>query len=231
MGTYEITPTRTANLTLVNCTQTNDINDTDYWGVIGSNYCKSFTLEGCSLSRFDAHAGVRNVTIRNCTLGHQGLNAIGFGLLYIENTTVCGNTFINLRSDYGSAWEGDAVIRDCTWLPRGGASLSGYIHLIGGSYSGYHDFGYPCGMPRNITIDGLRVLDGNGSSSYRGVSLLGDIVPAWTGEVYERAVAASGYPYRVPESVTVSGFASEKGKPYVLSTNPYMYRTTALVEQ
>jgi len=46
--------------------------------------------------------GVANATIRNSTLGHMGINAIGEGLLLIENTKIMANRIVNLRNDYGS---------------------------------------------------------------------------------------------------------------------------------
>ena len=231
MGSYDITPTRTANLTFRHCSQTNDINDSAFWGVIGSNYCKNITLDGCSFSRFDAHAGVRNVTIRNSTLGHQCLSIIGFGMLCVENSTLYGRNFIDLRSDYGSTWEGDVVIKNCTWKPRNCAKISGYAPFIGGSYNGFHNFGYRCSMPKTITIDGLKIEDSTASSAFKGVCLLGSIVSDWTDEAFEKRMHAEGYPYIVPESVTISGYESEQGKPYVLSTNMFMYRHTAFCEK
>ncbi len=62
---------------------------------------------GVSFQWFDAHMGVANATIRNSTLGHMGINAIGSGTLTVENSTIRANTLINLRSDYGSTWQGE----------------------------------------------------------------------------------------------------------------------------
>ncbi|HKI89980.1 MAG TPA: hypothetical protein VKA38_13200, partial [Draconibacterium sp.] len=79
MGSYDITVTRALNVSFVNCKQTNDIDDRMYWGIIGSNYSKNLIYDNCTFSRFDAHMGVANATIRNSTLGHMGINAIGTG--------------------------------------------------------------------------------------------------------------------------------------------------------
>jgi hypothetical protein len=79
MGSYDISLNRALNVSFVNCSQTNDINDGRYWGIMGSNYCKNLVFDNCTFSRFDAHMGVANATIRNSTLGHQGINAIGSG--------------------------------------------------------------------------------------------------------------------------------------------------------
>ena len=105
---------------MINC-RMNHINDRTRWGVIGSNFCKNILLEDCTLSRMDTHMGVSGTyVIRRCTLGYMGLNAIGRGLLTVEDSTLYGNALINFRSDYGSTWEGDVVIRNCRWIPACG---------------------------------------------------------------------------------------------------------------
>lgn len=49
MGTYEINGNLTVNLSFIGCTQTNDILDSTYWGVLGSNYCKNMLYDDCVL--------------------------------------------------------------------------------------------------------------------------------------------------------------------------------------
>src|SRR5690606_15076716 len=159
MGSYDISVGKAINVSFINCHQTNDINDRTYWGIIGSNYSKNLLYDRCVFSRFDAHMGVANATIRNSTLGHMGINAIGSGTFTIENSTIRGRTIVNLRSDYGSTWQGDLIIRNCTFVPSNGAPVT--ANLIGGSYSGQHDFGYTCYMPERITIESLHIDDSN----------------------------------------------------------------------
>ena len=120
MGSYDISVNRAVNVSFVNISQTNDINDRTYWGIMASNYSKNLVYDNCTLSRFDAHMGVANATIRNSTLGHMGINAIGTGILTVENSKVYGRTFINLRTDYGSTWQGDIIIRNSIFVPAGG---------------------------------------------------------------------------------------------------------------
>ncbi|HSM49709.1 MAG TPA: hypothetical protein VK872_17950, partial [Draconibacterium sp.] len=119
MGSYDLSVNRALNVSFVNCSQTNDINDSRYWGILGSNFCKNLVYDGCTFSRFDAHMGVANATIRNSTLGHMGINAIGSGTFTVENSTIRGRTLINLRSDYGSTWQGEFIIRNCVFVPAG----------------------------------------------------------------------------------------------------------------
>ncbi len=152
MGTYDIGAATAVNAKFINCKQTNDITDSDYWGIAGTNYCKNLVFDGCALSRFDAHQGVLNATIINSVLGHHGIKLIGSGTALIENTTVLAEDFVDLRSDYGSTWNGEMIIRNCRFYPTGISS-----HIIKAENSEDHDFGYTCYLPRKIEIDGLYV--------------------------------------------------------------------------
>ncbi len=152
MGTYDIGATMAVNAKFINCNQTNDITDVDYWGIAGTNYCKNLVYDGCALSRFDAHQGVLNATIKNSVLGHHGIKLIGSGTALIENTTVLSDSFVALRSDYGSTWNGDFIIRNCKFYPNGVST-----HIISAENSEDHDFGYTCYLPQKIEIDGLYV--------------------------------------------------------------------------
>lgn len=152
MGTYDIGATMAVNAKFINCNQTNDITDNDYWGIAGTNYCKNLVYDGCALSRFDAHQGVLNATVKNSVLGHHGIKLIGSGTALIENTTVLSDSFIALRSDYGSTWNGELIIRNCKFYPTGVAS-----HIIDAENSEDHDFGYTCYLPQRVEIDGFYV--------------------------------------------------------------------------
>ena len=150
MGTYDIGAATAVNATFLNCKQTNDITNGDYWGIAGTNYCKNLTYDGCAFSRFDAHQGVRNATIKNSVLGHHGIKLIGMGTALIENTTVISGSFIDLREDYGSTWNGDLIIRNCKFYPTGIEN-----NIVKAVNTEDHDFGYTCYMPQNIEIDGF----------------------------------------------------------------------------
>lgn len=152
MGTYDIGAATAVNAKFINCNQTNDITDIDYWGIAGTNYCKNLVYDGCALSRFDAHQGVLNATVINSVLGHHGIKLIGSGTALIENTTVLAEDFVDLRSDYGSTWNGELIIRNCKFYPTGISS-----HIIKAENSEDHDFGYTCYLPQRIEIDGLYV--------------------------------------------------------------------------
>ena len=152
MGTYDVGAATAVNARFINCKQTNDITDNDYWGIAGTNYCKNLVYDGCAFSRFDAHQGVLNATVRNSVLGHHGIKLIGSGTALIENTTVLSDSFVDLRADYGSTWNGELIIRNCEFYPTGVAS-----HIINAENSEDHNFGYTCYMPQKIEIDGFFV--------------------------------------------------------------------------
>ena len=113
-------------------------------------------MERCRISRFDAHMGVENVTLKDCVFGHMGLRCVGFGKLYMENCEVHYNSFILLREDYGSSWDGDIYIKDCVHRPYFGTPA---ITLIDGANSGDHDFGYACTLPRSIEFHNMLIDD------------------------------------------------------------------------
>ncbi|MBI1297845.1 hypothetical protein GC175_23160 [bacterium] len=217
MGSYDIHANNVVNFHMVNC-RMHHICDRTHWGVIATNFCKNIVLEDCVLSRMDTHMGVSGVyTIRRCEFGHMGLNAIGRGLLTVEDSTLYGNAFISLRSDYGSTWEGDLVIRNCRWVPACGDKH--WPTLFNIRNDGMHDFGYPCFMPRTITIDGLAVDDANHSDDYTGLYLFTDpdVMNQW--DSVTPLTAERPFPYRRSEKVSVRGLSTTSGKAPQVSQN------------
>ncbi len=217
MGTYDLSVNRAISVSFVNCRQTNDIDDNRYWGILGSNYCKNLLYDNCILSRFDAHKGVANATIRNSTLGHMGINAIGSGTFTVENTTIRGRSLINLRSDYGSTWQGVFIFRNCTFVPSGGKPTS--AALINGSYSGQHDFGYTCYMPERITIENLKIDDSSHPEDYQGPAIFTNFNPKMTDDSYQEK-----FPYVKTREVILKNVTTTSGKTLRLSDNPFMFK-------
>ena len=224
MGSYDILVNRALHVSFVNCSQTNDINDRRYWGILGSNYSKNLLYDSCTLSRFDAHMGVANATIRNSTLGHMGINAIGSGVLTVENSTIYGSRLINLRSDYGSTWQGEFLIRDCIFVPAGGSLAS--ASLIGGSNSGQHDFGYTCQMPERITIENLHIDDSNHPEDYQGPAIFSDFNPEMTDDSY-----LEKFPYITTREVFIRNVSTASGKDLRLSDNPFRFKDVKVISE
>lgn len=221
MGTYDISLNRALNVSFVNCKQLNDIHDSRYWGIMGSNFCKNLVLDGCTFSRFDAHMGVANATIRNSTLGHQGINAIGSGTFTVENSTINGRSLVNLRPDYGSTWQGELIIRNCVLVPGGGRPTS--ASLISGSYSGQHNFGYTCYMPERITIENLKIDDSKHPEEYNGPAIFGNFNSKMTDDSYVEL-----FPYVKTKEVILKNVTTTSGKPLRVSDNPYMFKDVKL---
>jgi len=222
MGTYDISLSRALNISFVNCRQTNDIKNGRYWGIMGSNYCKNLLFDGCTFSRFDAHMGVANATIRNSTLGHAGINAIGTGTFTVENTKIYGRSLVNLRSDYGSTWQGEFIIRNCVFVPACGRPTQ--ASLIGGSNSGQHDFGYTCYMPERITIDTLHIDDRKHPKDYQGPAIFGNL-----NRRFKDASYVEKYPYVKTKEVILKNVTTASGKPLRLSDNPFMFKDVKVI--
>lgn len=221
MGSYDIGVNRALNVSFVNCKQTNDINDTKYWGIIASNFSKNLLYDNCTFSRFDAHMGVANATIRNSTLGHQGINAIGSGTFIVENSTIYSRNLINLRSDYGSTWQGDFIIRDCVFVPYDDKKNSPSI--IGGSYSGEHDFGYTCYLPERISIENLKIEDVIQPENYKGLAIFNDFNPKMKDNLY-----VEKFPFIITKEVILKNVTTTSGKTVRLSDNLYMFRNVTI---
>ena len=216
MGSYDFSVSRALNTAFVNCQQINDIKDRTRWGIMGSNYSKNILFDGCTFSRFDAHMGVANATIRNSTMGHVGINAIGHGRFTVENSTIYGNNLITLRSDYGSTGHGEFVIRNGTFSPSCGATNS--ANVIAGTNAGQHDFGYTCYMPERILIENLKIDDSNHPKTYAGPTLFSDFNPRYTADYVEK------YPYVKTREVILRNVTTASGLPLTISKNKAMFK-------
>jgi hypothetical protein len=224
MGSYDLTANNSVNISYISCRQTTNINDNRYWGLYASNYCKNLLFDDCVFSRFDAHMGVANATIRNSELGYMGINAIGYGTFLVENSTVRAASFFNLRSDYGSIWEGEFIVRNCTFIPSNGQKAQ--AKLINGASTDWHYFGYECCMPRKMVFDGLKIDDKNHPEKYNGPYIFTDFNSKNTSSAY-----VEKYPYQVTKEVILKNVTTTSGKPINLSPNAWMFRNTKVVRQ
>jgi hypothetical protein len=229
MGSYDYSAGNVVNFRMVGC-RMNHITDRTRWGVIGSNFCKNILLEDCTLSRMDTHMGVSGTyEIRRCELGHMGLNAIGRGKLTLEDSTLYGRSLVNFRQDYGSTWEGDVVVRNCKWIPACGDTT--VPHMIGVSNDGMHDFGYPCSMPSEVTIDGLEVDDSNHPEGYEGMFYFADPEGIKDGVNDFELTDVRPFPYTPCEKMTIRGLKTASGKKPRVSPNEEIGARTVVVEE
>ena len=210
LGSYAVNYSSSAFVSLINVTQTNDIMDSSRWGLMASNFCKDLYLEGCVLSRFDAHQGVTNCTIKGCRLGWMCLNAIGYGDFLVEDCRAFGSSLVNLRRDYGSFWNGSFRIKNCTWIPRIGGST-----VFNANNDGMHDFGYPSSMPHTVEIDGLVIEDDGTEDKTSPYFILPDFDSARArGEVS---------PYAPTKRLSYTGVVSRCGRPILPCAAPDLY--------
>lgn len=216
MGTYDLGANTAVNISFIGLTQSNDIRDGSRWGIIGTNYCKNILFENCTLSRFDAHCGVANATIRNSTMGHAGINTIGCGTFTLDNVTSYGRSLISLRADYGSTWEGDFVIRNCTLIPACGRRTNPVI--ISGYNSGQHDFGYVCHFPAKVTIDGLLIKDAKHNDKYDGPAIIGNFNANFKDNSYQEK-----FPMRRSTQLRLHNIRTESGLNPIPVANPVMF--------
>jgi hypothetical protein len=169
-GTYDIGVYNAVDVRFINVTQSNFYeeggtvpNTGKCWFVMGSNFCKNLTYDGCALTRFDAHCGVYNATIKNSTI--SSIRLTGGGHFLMENTTVIARRsadqgFIELREDYGSTWNGTIEIKDCTYKNAWGMSAN-TLYLITAIWVN-HNFGYQTHLP-NVIVDNLKLASGHSS--------------------------------------------------------------------
>ena len=210
-GTYDTQANTANNVTWRNCTQSDPLDrfNQGYWGVMASNYVKNLTFDGCALTRFDAHCGVYNATIKNSEIG-EIINLVGGGTCLIENTKITGGTWpfvVRLREDYGGTWEGNLIIKNCQLYLKNNATKA---YLVRAQWN-EHDYGYPCYIPE-IYVDGLELFHLNGNK--------------FTGTFYifkEMTVSAADFrnneinPINVPEKIVLKNLSH----PYTLTENAY----------
>ena len=221
MGTYGYGANLVVDFRMIGCRMGNDIHDRSRWGVVGTNFMKNFLVEDCVLSRVDVHQGVSgSYIIRRSTLGHAGLNAIGRGRLIVEDSTLHGRNLISFRSDYGSTWDGEVLVRNSRWLPPAGGSSEPV--MFGMHNDGSHDFGYPCSMPSVVRIDGLFVDDSGHNRNYRGIMFFSDS---------SRSPKANPpFPYRLTERVEIRGLNTASGLPPRVSDSALLNQSVKVVK-
>ena len=186
MGSYDLNITSSCSIYLEGITNGVDHCDNQYWGIMHSNKSKDLNFKNCTMNRFDAHEGVWGATFDSCEFGFN-INLIGGGPVRIVNTKKCvGNSFISMRVDYGSTFNGTLEIIDCTLEGmkgyRGGRpedpsyyTSADQLYIVSSSYDtesiykGTFDynnmqtfpylkwnFGYQRYLPQHVTIDNFK---------------------------------------------------------------------------
>ncbi len=218
MGSYELSANGVIAFQMIGVRQTIDIMDRRYWGLMGTNFCKDMLLDDCIVSRFDAHMGVTNAVIRNCTLGHMCLLLIGHGKCLVENTHALGSSLVNMRQDYGSFFDGELIVKNCTWTPSNNHPV-----VLGAYNSEEHNFGYECRMPHTFTVDGLTIEDENLGEEYTNLYILPEFDPTFSEDKPFRVVPT--------KRLILHNIHTKSGKKYEITKNPALYPDLVVEEK
>ena len=223
---YSITDRSTYDLNLyaivngkIKNVASNNIGDEQRWGITGTNYSKDIVFENCTLNRIDAHAGIYNLDIINCTVGCKGLTLTGQGDLNIVGTTVTSKAFLILRTDYGATWDGNVNIKDCIFKFNQSSKEPKLVQIDflfdDNNYENLHDFGYQCKFP-NIYAEDLKI-DISACNRYEDVV----IIPVYT-EAKLKNVPESYW----PEKIFINGYEFiniDGKKPYIKFFGTYPF--------
>ncbi len=142
-----------------------------HWGCGGTNFCKNMSYVNSTISRFDAHCGLYNGAIIGSSVNAIAL--VGAGTMLVEDTTYystggSGNALVSPRSDYGSTWNGEIILRDITvrenqtkaevqdFVNKGESHEVTFTSIVYHSYNNWY-YGYESVFP-SITIDNIDYL-------------------------------------------------------------------------
>ena len=177
-------------------------------------------MDNCSFSRFDAHLGVKDVSLTNCEFGHQGVRMVGCGTMLIENCDIHHKSLIFLRDDYGSSWEGDLIVRNCNLIAPENSKT---VYLLNGRNKGKHDFGYTCYLPKRFEVENLVIDDSKVThKDYTGPAIFG---------TFHRNVDEEGlYPYIAKGVVDLNNVKVVSGRTLCLSRNPDLFKYYTIIE-
>ena len=152
-GTYDIDVGASNEVVFKNCIQSNFFDTSEEctrynngvstspnltlcWGIMGSSYCKNLQYYDCELTRFDAHRGVFNATIKGGKIAVFRL--IGGGTVTIEDIEIFRTHHstepFQLREDYGATFYGTVIIRNVI-IRDGKYSSDGKIGELSGLFS------------------------------------------------------------------------------------------------
>ena len=135
--------------------------DGNAWGATGCNYITDWIIKKSSLSRVDVHHMLNNLSIFDSVIGNKGITYTGFGKIIVENSKFNSNILFSPRADYGGYFDGDIIIKDCTW----DYSNTNDIFML---YLSVYNFNFQQAskrtdylFARNFIVDGLRLIGKN----------------------------------------------------------------------
>ena len=154
MGTYGLRVDRSCEISLDHLHS--NTKDETLWGFMTSNHSKDIKIFNSQISRIDAHESIHHLTVKDSKIGWQGIQLVGFGELIVEGCQFIGcGVMINLRSDYGSLFDGTIHLKNNKWIV---GDIDYQPKIVAYSNNGTHDFGYKCKFP-NLDIENLYIDD------------------------------------------------------------------------
>ena len=186
-----------------------------HWGLGGTNFCKNMEYLNSTLSRFDAHSGLYNGKIINCTVNYMALTGNGDFIVedtdwYSEGTGGNSASMFHLRADYGSTWEGEIKVKNLNAYVYTEDKAFMFLH----SYANWY-YGYIAHMP-TISIDNLRIFDIKTfepvADDYEVDMLQGSIAREPAMHLPETVNVLSTYPY---VDLDGDGIVDGTDKPYI----------------
>ena len=144
----------------------------NFRGMMGTNYCRNFHFKGCQLNSFDAHKGLGNLLIEDCT--YNSILIMGSGDVVIRNTTVYADQsehFMSMRADYGASYRGTLTLENCTMKIRNTCTYNtqsnNHLTILESSYDPNFDYDrilnpdYDKNDPNSV-----KYLEGEGTTNY-----------------------------------------------------------------
>ena len=167
-GSYEFSGSDANAVNWINCVTKNMFSASKdgslqaypiYRGLFGTNRLRNMYLKDCYLNSFDAHTGAHNATLEDTTVEH--MNFIGGGDIIIKNVTVYVSksygTAFNLRTDYGSTWNGDVYIDGLTLMYSTNSTYKpSQLTIFYGEYENQY-WGFDTYVPQNVTINNFHI--------------------------------------------------------------------------
>lgn len=201
-SSYDLIIERATNIMLDNVVS-EDIENPEKWGITGTNYTKDVIYKNCILNRIDAHCGVHNLKVQDCIIGIKGITIVGSGKLEIINSKrLKGKCFIDLRADYGSTWNGNIIIKDCTYETESIASL--FYLKVWKDNGERHEYGYETVLP-DVYIDNLLI--NNEDSENKIYMFYNDNY--YTGNKDGNLIEEG---YKLPKEIIINNYEINEGK-------------------
>jgi len=204
-GTYAVGANSVVNLSFINCDQTNDIFDDSYWSFLGSNWLINVLFDGCTTRNAGAnHSGNYNSTVRNSVVTkYAGGSGNCAGTLLIENSVLYpdGYQLVNMDNRYPYGWDGDVIIRNCTWHTSRQS-----VRILAFTQSDSYTYDYSQRHIPTIWIDGLDIVSTD--PKFNNVSII--------------FLNSTGISPIIPEKIYIRNLTYPNGKDFVKGNSSFL---------